>query len=189
MPRNNYMANKGKVFEEIIKSANRTYELKEIALIQKISTPWNVVRKGKQIVRAYPEEKSTLDFRGTMKGDYSNQLNEYPMRSISFDAKETDHEEGLPMINIEPHQVDYMEKALKVGETTFLLVNSTKHRKYYMVPGDTVVALYRLWEENKGKRGYNKILFEDMVTIKNKVGITIDYLQFFRPTPFKGVNW
>ena len=76
-PKNYSMANKGALFEQEIKYANESYKRRGIALIQKISTPWKVVRSGKKIVSAFPEEKSTLDFRGTVKGGLS----------ISFDCK------------------------------------------------------------------------------------------------------
>lgn len=78
------MANKGRQFEEEVIRANRFYQNKGQALIQKISTLWNVVRRGKQIVSAFPQGKSTLDFRGTIKGGLS----------ISFDCKECEDEKG-----------------------------------------------------------------------------------------------
>lgn len=85
MAKNLDMANKGRQFEEEVIRANRYYKNKGLALVQKISTPWNVVRRGKQIVSAFPSEKSTLDFRGTVKGGLS----------ISFDCKESEDERGL----------------------------------------------------------------------------------------------
>jgi recombination protein U len=97
------MANLGKAFEEEVKLANNTYLQRGIALVQKISTPWVVIRRGKQIVSAFPEGKSTLDFRGTVKGGMS----------ISFDCKESEDERGLPLKHIQPHQIDYMRQALE----------------------------------------------------------------------------
>ena len=72
-------ANRGMALEELLQFVNQIYDKQKIAVVQKISTPWKVIRKGKQIITAFPEGKSTLDFRGTVKGGLS----------ISFDAKES----------------------------------------------------------------------------------------------------
>ena len=96
------MANRGMLFEKEVEMANRQYKNMGIALVQKISTPWKVIRKGKQIVSAFPEGKSTLDFRGTVK----------PSIPVSFDCKETKDERGLPLANIADHQIDYLTSAI-----------------------------------------------------------------------------
>ncbi len=106
MSKNYSMANKGRGFEQEVKIANKQYEVKGIALIQKISTPWQVVRKGKKIISAFPEGKSTLDFRGTVK----------PRIPISFDCKETTNKKGLPLANIPNHQIDYIRHIDEYGD-------------------------------------------------------------------------
>lgn len=190
MTYNRSMANKGMVFESVVISANRIYERRGLALVQKISTPWKVTRKGKKIVSAHPEGKSTLDFRGTVKRTHIERHEGWRPQapvgiSISFDCKETTDETGLPLKNFEPHQIDYMETALAIGEVTFILCSSIANRKRYFIPGQMVVDVYRLWEENKRKRGFNLIPYENMLPLKEKIGITIDYLQYLRSTPFE----
>lgn len=160
-------ANKGKAFEELIEYANRQYEAKGIALVQKISTPWTVIRKGKQIVSAFPNGKSTLDFRGTVRGGMS----------ISFDCKETTEEKGLPLANIQDHQIEYMRTALQIGEVAFLLVNIKSANKYYRIIGGMVLHYWDRWQLNKGKRGFNFIPTESMEEIKQGRGVVLDYLQ------------
>ncbi|MCT4593154.1 MAG: Holliday junction resolvase RecU [Anaeromicrobium sp.] len=165
--KNHRMANKGKLFEKEVILSNTAYKNSGIALIQKISTPWNVVRQGKKIVSAFPEEKSTLDFRGTVKGGMS----------VSFDCKETVNENGLPLRNIEPHQIEYMRMAIAMGETSFILCYMKKLNKRFLIQGNIVVDHWDRWQENKGKRGFNYIPKELMTEVKSGKGIILDYLK------------
>lgn len=164
------MANKGKVFEEEVKISNIAYQNKGIALIQKISTPWNVVRRGKEIVSAYPEGKSTLDFRGTI----------VPGWSISFDCKETVNEKGLPLSNIADHQIEYMRQAMKIGEETFILCYVKPLNKRFFIPGNTVLEAWDNWQNNKGRKGYNIIPVRKMIEVISRNGILLDYLKPLR---------
>ncbi len=161
------MANKGKAFEEEVKMTNLQYRRKGVALIQKISTPWTVIRKGKQIVSAFPEGKSTVDFRGTVK----------PRIPVSFDCKETKDERGLPLANIADHQIDYIRAALEVGEISFILCYMVKLDKRYYISGEKVMYFWDRWQKNKGKRGFNFIPVDEMKEIRSKNGIILDYLE------------
>lgn len=159
--KNRKMANKGMKFEKQIENINKEYEIKGKALIQKISTPWQVIRKGKQIVSAFPTGKSTLDFRGTVNNGIS----------VSFDCKETKDVKGLPLSNITEHQIEYIRKALQVGERSFILCKMVETNNIYFIEGDTILKCWDIWQENKGKRGYNTILIEDMEELEDE-----DYL-------------
>ncbi|QZY56686.1 Holliday junction resolvase RecU [Crassaminicella profunda] len=166
--KNHKMANKGMFFEQEIRMANTGYKNRGIALIQKISTPWKVVRRGKQIVSAFPEEKSTLDFRGTVKGGLS----------ISFDCKEVEKEDrGLPLKYIELHQIEYMRTAIAMNEVTFILCFMKTQNKRYLIPGVKVLQYWDRWQENKGKRGFNFIPIGEMVEVRSRNGIVLDYLS------------
>lgn len=165
--RNHRMANKGKRFEQEVELANKQYKRKGIALIQKISTPWTVIRKGKQIVSAFPEGKSTLDFRGTVA----------PGTSVSFDCKETIDERGLPLANVQPHQIDYIRTALAVGEVAFILCYMVRQDKRYFISGEDVIHYWDRWKENKGRRGFNFIPVGAMKEVRSKNGILLDYLE------------
>jgi len=161
------MANKGRALEELIIYQNELYKSKGIANIQKISTPWKVIRSGKNIISAFPEEKSTVDFRGTAIGGIS----------VSFDAKESEDINGLPLKYIEPHQIDYIRDALPLGEYSFIVCNIIPTRKYYVIDGHMVIEYWDRWQANKGKRGYNIIPSEAMLTILQTVGNVCDYLS------------
>jgi len=167
MNRNPWMANKGRGFEQEVEMANYQYMRRKIALVQKISTPWTVTRKGKEIVSAHPEGKSTLDFRGTVK-------HRIP---ISFDCKETKDKRGLPLSNIADHQVEYIESALEVGEISFILCYMECENKRYYVAGDIVIEYWEKWKVNKGKKGYNFIPKAAMIEVMSKNGIILDYLD------------
>lgn len=161
-------ANKGKTFEAEIELTNNAYESQGIALIQKISTPWKVIRKGARIISAFPEGKSTLDFRGTVKEGGI---------SISFDCKESENERGLPLAHIQEHQIEYIRKALGMNEISFILCYVKKLDKRYLIKGSTVLEYWECWQKNKGKRGFNYIPVQDMVEIKSRDGILVDYLS------------
>lgn len=161
------MANKGKALEELIKYQNQLYKARKISNIQKISTPWVVVRNGKDIISAYPEEKSTLDFRGTVRGG----------TSVSFDAKESEVEQGLPLKHIEPHQIEYIRLAIELGEVAFILCYIKPLDNHYIIPGETAVQRWDTWQANKGKRGYNTIPTDEMKKIRRSHnGYVLDYL-------------
>ncbi len=165
--KNYNMANKGMGFEKEVERANEDYRYRKIANIQKISTPWKVIRRGKQIVSAFPEGKSTLDFRGTVK----------PGISISFDCKESEDKRGLPLAHIAPHQIEYMRDAMDFEETTFILCYMKKMDKRFLIPGTKVTGYWDRWQMNKGKRGYNFIPMEEMREIRSRKGIVLDYLE------------
>lgn len=166
--KNYKMANKGQAFEELIKLVNDQYENKGVAKIQKVATPWKIINKfGQSGLSAVPGEKSTLDFRGTVK----------PGISISFDAKETEDLEGLPLKNLEDHQYRYIKSALGFGEVSFLLVSMKKLNKFYAVPGYKVVEKWEDWKANPRKKGFNKIKIEEMIPLKQNQGYFLNYLE------------
>lgn len=153
-------------FEKEVMMANNQYKERGIALIQKISTPWKVIREGKRITSAFPEGKSTLDFRGTVSEGIS----------ISFDCKETIEEKGLPLQNIEAHQIEYMKNATEVGEITFLLCFILPLNKRFYIPGEVAIYYWDRWQKNKRKHGYNYIPVKSMIEVKSRHGIVLDYL-------------
>lgn len=163
------MANKGMNFEREINAVNRYYEITGQALVQKISTPWKVVRSKNRIVSAYPEGKSTLDFRGTVEGGIS----------ISFDCKESEDLRGLPLKYIEPHQIEYMRKAIRIGEITFILCHMKELDKRFYISGFKVITYWDEWIANKVKRGYNTIPVSEMIEIEFNDEMLVDYLKIF----------
>lgn len=164
---NPQMANKGRSLEDLLIYQNEQYKSMGIANIQKISTPWNVIRKGKQIASAFPQGKSTLDFRGTVKGGIP----------VSFDAKESENEKGLPLKYIQEHQAEYIRFALTLGEVSFIICEIKPDQKVYLVRGGDVVSFWDRWKQNKGKMGCNIIPKSAMFEITQGFrGYACDYL-------------
>ncbi|MBC8589353.1 Holliday junction resolvase RecU [Paratissierella segnis] len=161
---------KGDAFEEIINISNKTYKRKGIALVQKIATPMKPIRRGKQIVSAYYEEKSTLDYIGLYNGT-----------PIAFDAKETKEENRFPLSNVADHQIDFMGEWDKYGGITFLLVNFVKLDKTFRLEWEILNKYWEQYKNNKGKRGFGSIPigeFENSCKrLKSKDGIMLDYLE------------
>jgi recombination protein U len=161
---------KGDAFEEIINISNKVYKRKGIALVQKIATPMKPVRRGKQIVTAYYEEKSTLDYIGV-----------YESIPIAFDAKETKEETRFPLSNIQDHQIEFMKNWYKHGGITFLLIYFTRLDKVYRLDWITLSWYWNQYQENKGKRGFGSIPLNEFECnckkLKSRDGIMLDYLE------------
>lgn len=161
---------KGDGFEEVINLANLTYKRKGIALVQKIATPMKPIRKGKRIVSAYYEEKSTLDYIGV-----------YESIPIAFDAKETKEETRFPLSNVQSHQIRFMENWYKHGGVTFLLIHFKKLNAVYRLDWITLDWYWQRYQENRGKRGFGSIPLNEFECnckkLKSRNGIILDYLE------------
>ena len=85
--------------EKIIEDKCNEYIKNNIAYIYKLPTDWVVIRKGKNIVTAYPKKKSTIDFMGSYKG-----------QAVAIETKSTDNKTSFPFSNIAEHQWDFFKK-------------------------------------------------------------------------------
>lgn len=164
--KNYRQANKGKFLEDVIERSNFIYQNRGQAMVQKIPTPTKVKWADGGIVGAYHSAKSTLDFRGTLKGG----------QAIAFDCKESQEEKGLPLKHIAEHQIDYIKQAIEFGEVVFLICYIKPVNKFYFIKGQVVVDYWDYWQKNKGKRGVNCILVEDMTELTGSRGLPLDYL-------------
>jgi len=54
-------ANRGKSLEYLINFTNQQYLAKRVALVQYIPTDWTVIRRGTQIISAFPDVRIMLD--------------------------------------------------------------------------------------------------------------------------------
>lgn len=163
-----HYANRGQYLEEWIEQANQIYNIKGLAIITKIPTPWKIHRnyspytKQYQISGAFPEKKSTVDFGGTA----SNQ-------SIWFDVKATINKTSFPLGNIHKHQIEYLEKVAKQGGKAFMLIHSHESRKTWVLWVDQLI---KFMAENKRKSipfGWFEANCEE---VPKGHGIILDYL-------------
>ena len=115
---------RGSNLEELINRTNEQYMEDDLAVIQKIPTPIKPIeldsRKG-VITLAYFDEKSTVDYMGSVQGI-----------PVCFDAKET-KAPSLPISNIHDHQIDFMEKFVAQSGLAFLIVNFTQADRYFLM--------------------------------------------------------
>lgn len=173
---------KGDIFEEIINISNKVYSRKEIALVQKIATPMKPIRRGKQIVSAYYEEKSTLDYIGI-----------YDSIPIAFDAKETKETTRFPLSNVQDHQVEFMKKWYKHGGLAFLLIYFTRLDAAYRLDWTTLNWYWKRYQENRGKRGFGSIPINEFECnckqLESRNGIMLDYLEGIKDEYKKIANY
>ncbi|MDP4158404.1 MAG: Holliday junction resolvase RecU [Bacillota bacterium] len=158
-------ANRGKSLEDLIIYANKQYQSKGLALIQKISTPWTVIRRGKQIVSAFPAEKSTVDFIG-VAGE----------KAIAFDAKQCHRKTLFPLENIEQHQIDFLGRWQEQGGTAFFIIEMTALGKIYRLELADV-HMYWLKSLNDGRKSIPVKDFEKFREVRESGGIVLDYLD------------
>lgn len=158
--------NRGLAFEMLIEHANRQYQHKGRAIIQKVPVSWKVIRRGDRIVSAYPEKKSTVDFIGVAHG-----------RPIAFDAKSTRERTRFPLNNLENHQYEFLQQWRNQGGIAFLLLEFAVLKESYLIP---FKVLEKHWQirESGGRQSirYQDIRFECDL-IRSDRGIALDYLK------------
>lgn len=97
--------------EKLIEDKCGEYIKKNIAYIYKIPTSFTIIRKGKQIVSAFPKKKSIVDFLGAY-GDG---------QAIAIETKSTNNKTSFSFNNIAEHQWDFFASW------------TTKSKGYYIV--------------------------------------------------------
>ena len=157
---------RGSAFEEMIDMTNLLYAQRGLAIIQKVPTPITPVEvnnKARTITSAYFEKKSTVDFIGVAQGT-----------AICFDAKETKLK-NLPLRNIHPHQIEFMEKFEKQGGVSFLLVNFAIINEVYLLP---IRELSKHFQASKkgGRKSIPYDAFDKTKIVKNENGFPVNYL-------------
>lgn len=161
-------ANRGRSLEQLVEHANEQYQAKGLALIQKVATPWTVIRKENQIVSAFPAKKSTVDYIGVVRG----------RSPVAFDAKQCHDKARFPLSNIEQHQIDFLLNWQKQGGQSFLLIEMTAKYKICRLELD---ELMQFWNDalNGGRKSIPISEFDGFNTVCQSGGIVLDYLQVF----------
>ncbi len=125
---------RGSALEELINHTNDAYKEKHLALIQKIPTPIKPIQIEKEtrhITLAYFDQKSTVDYIGTVQGI-----------PVCFDAKEC-AKDTFPIANIHEHQIAFMEEFERQGGVAFLLVSYTNRDEMYYIPFAQIHKFYQ----------------------------------------------
>lgn len=158
---------RGSTLEELINMTNENYLKHNLAIIQKIPTSITPVKfdKNKGVINlAYFEQKSTVDYMGSVQGI-----------PICFDAKETT-KKSLPLSNIHLHQIEFMEHFTRQKGIAFIIVYFQRFDEYYFISFE---CLKKYWERAQ-KGGRKSISYDECDTrfkIKNNKGVFIHYLE------------
>lgn len=150
----NSHANRGITFERLIENACDIYQIKKLAIIQKLPTDWKIIRNGAQITGAFPNKKSTVDFMGVLN----------PGMAIAFEAKET-KAKSFPFKNIHEHQIEYLKSVRKMGGHAFVLINFVTVDQIYKIDIKTFLELY----EGAVQSGRKSIALKDIEEKADKV--------------------
>jgi recombination protein U len=158
---------RGNTLEELINITNAEYLKDALAAVQKIPTPITPTEIDKSrgvITLGYFEKKSTVDYIGNVQGI-----------PICFDAKETSLK-SLPIQNIHPHQIEFMDSFCKQDGIAFLIVYFSAYDEYYLIDFATIKDFYE--RSLKGER--KSIPYQSLnkkYIIKRKDKFLLHYLE------------
>lgn len=157
---------RGSALEDLINLTNEKYREKKLALIQKIPTPIKPIRidqKSRHITLAYFEQKSTVDYIGTVQGI-----------PVCFDAKEC-ASDCFPLANIHAHQTAFMDCFEEQGGAAFFLIHFTARDVFYYLP---YRKLKKFWErmEQGGQKHFKFAELDPAYEIPKKAPVPVHYL-------------
>ena len=116
-------ANRGKSLEDMINFANRRYDCKEIAMVQKVPTEFIPLRNARgQVYSVKVEHKSTVDYLGRYKG--------YP---LAMEAKKT-ASGAIRFDAVQPHQAEFLDKFTKEAGTIGIVLVCFDFQRFFAVP-------------------------------------------------------
>ena len=158
---------RGSALEDMINHSNESYREKNLALIQKIPTPITPIEIDKQsrhITLAYFDQKSTVDYIGTVQGI-----------PVCFDAKEC-QVDTFPLHNIHPHQIQFMQDFEKQQGIAFFIIHFTHRDEIYYVPFNDVLKFWTRME-NGGRKSFTYEEINKEFRINRSGEIMVHYLE------------
>ncbi|MGE1044140.1 Holliday junction resolvase RecU [Bacillus wiedmannii] len=176
------LGNRGMAFEKLINLSNEMYQREGVALINKRATPVKVLKSaGGRVLNGFYEAKSTVDYDGVYKG-----------RAVAFEAKSTQSLTRFDLSNIAQHQLDYLEKAEKMGAICFFLIEFSKDQTVFLVPASVVHSYVRMSHQPNGKKSISRADFDIYgYLVEQTERAPIDYLQYIdeavAPVMFDGM--
>ena len=167
MPSWNSRGLRGSMLEEALNLTNERYRKEHLALVQKIPTPITPIEFDKEhrhITLAYFEQKSTVDYIGSVQGI-----------PVCFDAKEC-QTERFALQNIHEHQIHFMEEFERQQGVAFLIIYFKGADIYYYVPYRDV---RRFWDraEQGGRKSFLREELNQEYQIKVTNQVFIHYLE------------
>lgn len=161
---------RGSALEELVNRTNEKYREHGLALIQKIPTPITPIKMDKEtrhITLAYFDQKSTVDYIGTVQGI-----------PVCFDAKES-AADTFSLQNIHEHQVRFMEDFEKQDGVAFFLIHYTKKDFMYYL---TFRQLKVFWDraQNGGRKSFRMDELDMSYVLPKKSGVFVPYLDMLQ---------
>lgn len=167
------LGNRGMAFEMLINLSNEMYQREGVALINKRPTPVKVLKSsGGRVLNGFYESKSTVDYDGVYKG-----------RAVAFEAKSTQSLTRFDLSNIAQHQLDYLEKAEKMGAVCFFLIEFSKDKTVFLVPATVIQSYVRMSHQPNGKKSIPRADFDIYgYLVEQTERAPVDYLQYIDET-------
>lgn len=158
---------RGSTLEDMINHSNELYREKKLALIQKIPTPITPItidKATRHITLAYFDQKSTVDYIGTVQGI-----------PVCFDAKEC-AVTTFPLQNIHEHQIQFMKEFEEQGGIAFIVLHFTALDEIYYVP---FADLHRFWHRMRegGRKSFTYEEIDKAYQIHAHRDILVHYLE------------
>ena len=158
---------RGSTLEDMINHSNEVYREKKLALIQKVPTPITPITIEKQtrhITLAYFDQKSTVDYIGTVQGI-----------PVCFDAKEC-AVKTFPLQNVHPHQVQFMKEFEEQGGISFIILYWKSENEIVYLPFE---KLYEFWKrmEEGGRKSFRREELDEEFYLPAKGGFLVPYLE------------
>jgi recombination protein U len=138
-----------------------------LGLIQKIPTPITPVKIDKEnrhITLAYFDQKSTVDYIGTVQGI-----------PICFDAKEC-AALTFPLQNVHPHQIQFMEEFERQGGISFVVLSYVGIGETYYLPFHTLLAFWNRMK-NGGRKSFRYEEIDKSFQIHSHREAFVHYLE------------
>ncbi len=157
---------RGSALEELINHTNERYRQQKLALIQKIPTPIKPIKIDKStrhITLAYFDQKSTVDYIGTVQGV-----------PVCFDAKEC-HVDTFPLQNVHEHQIQFMKEFEEQGGVSFLIIEYTHKNLFIYMPFKDIYYFWKRMKEG-GRKSFQFKEVDLSYQIKLK-GVLLHYLE------------
>lgn len=158
---------RGSTLEDMINHSNEIYREKKLALIQKIPTPITPItidKATRHITLAYFDQKSTVDYIGTVQGI-----------PVCFDAKEC-AVKTFPLQNVHEHQILFMKEFEEQGGIAFIILHYTSLDEIYYLP---FADLYRFWQrmEQGGRKSFTYEEIDKAFIIRHQKDVLVHYLD------------
>lgn len=124
--------------------------------------------KGGRVLNGFYKAKSTVDYDSVYKG-----------RAIAFEAKATENVIRFDLKNIVQHQVDYLEKAEKMGVICFFLIEFSKDKLVFVVLPSVIQSYVRVPHQPKGKKSIPRADLDIYgYLVEQTEPAPVDYLQY-----------